>query len=562
LVKVETLFPTLAEVLELPVLRAAAPCVRAGSAALGTPVRWVHVSEQRDPAGTLSGGELVLSIGVAVADPSSDPAAYVTALREAGAVGLVVELGQHLRSLPTALVQACRAAEFPLVELARAVRFVQVTEIVHARIVNSQYERMQFIQRVHDTFRTLTVESGDVSQVLVEAAALTGLPVVLEDLGHRALAFAGDFPAAELLKDWPARSRQVPVAPELAATGPEGWMTTPVGPRGRRWGRLVVPRRVVGDDAAQDTAMVLGHAADALTIGRMLGEDSLGLDLEVQGELLQDLLHSTSLDEPALRARARALGLPTGGAFSVVVVGGTVADPQDRDLLDAAVTATRTLQVPAIVGRLAPGRVALVVSGASREDESGMAERIVELLPSELVTVAGAAGPVTAFSALAPAVAEAAFTADVTAATEPCSPMRVRRRADLGAQGLLWQLRADPRLLSFVDAQLGALLRLDDRLREPMLETLSAYLECGGNMTSLAATIHVSRPAAYARVARLRQVLGRDVDPPQTRLSLHLAMLALQQGRAAAAAAELLSPPTPAGGARATVGGRPPDAAG
>jgi PucR family transcriptional regulator, purine catabolism regulatory protein len=213
-------YPTLAEVLDLPVLRAAAPRVRAGSAGLDVRVRWVHVSEQRNPAGTLSGGELVLSIGVAVADPSTDPAAYIGALRDTGAVGLIIELGQHVRALPTGLVQAARAVRFPLIELARTVRFIEVTEVVHAQILNSQYARMQFTQRVHDTFRTLTVESGEVSRVLTEAAALTGLPVVLEDLGHRALSFAGDFPAATLLMDWTARSRQVPVTPEPSPAGP------------------------------------------------------------------------------------------------------------------------------------------------------------------------------------------------------------------------------------------------------------------------------------------------------------------------------------------------------
>ena len=525
------MYPTLAEVLDLPVLRAAAPRVRAGSAGLDVRVRWVHVSELRDPAGTLSGGELVLSIGIAVADPGNDPATYVAALRDAGAVGLVVELGRRVRSLPAGLVQAARAAQFPLVELTRAVRFVEVTEIVHAQIVNSQFARMQFIHRVHDAFRTLTVESGEVGRVLAEVAALTGLPVVLEDLGHRALSFAGEVSAATLLKDWTARSRQVPGAPQPAATGPEGWMTTPVGPRSRRWGRLVVPRRVVGDDATDEVAMVLEHAADALTIGRLLGDDSLGLELEAQSELLQDLLHGTSLDEAALRARARALGLPTGSAFTVIVVGGTTADPHDRELLEAAVAATRTVQAPAITGRLAPGRVALVVSRRSREGEVGVAERIVELLPSEFVTVAGAAGPVTAFSDLAEAVAEAGFVVDVAVATGRSVPIRVWRSADLGVQGLLWQLRTDPRLLSYVDAQLGSLLRLDDRLRVQMLETLSAYLEAGGGITAFAMMIKLSRPAAYARLARLRQVLECDLEQPRTRLSLHLAMLALQQDR-------------------------------
>ena len=525
------MYPTLAEVLDLPVLRAAAPRVRAGSAGLDVPVRWVHVSELRDPAGTLSGGELVLSIGVAVSDPTGEPAAYVAALRDAGAVGLVVELGQHVRSLPTALVQAARAMEFPLVELTRAVRYVEVTEIVHARILNSQYARMQFLQRVHDTFRTLTVESGEVSRVLTEAAALTGLPVVLEDLGHRALSFAGH-PAAALLKDWTARSRQVPATTQPAASGPEGWLTAPVGPRSRRWGRLVIPRRVVGGDAVEEVSAVLTHAADALTIGRLLGDDSLGLELQAQGELLQDLLHGTTLDEPALRARARALGLPTGSALTVVVVETTAADPHDQEILAAAVAAARTLQAAAIVGRLAPGRVAVLAAARrARKDDARFPERIVELLPSESVVTAATAGPVIAFADLAAALAEAGFVVDVVTATQPRGPLRVWRSADLGVRGLLWQLRADPRLQAFVDAQLAPLLRLDGRVRRQMLATLRAYLEADGGMTGFAARIGLSRPAAYARLARLRQALHDDLDDPQTRLSLHLAMLALDQDR-------------------------------
>jgi purine catabolism regulator len=527
----QRVYPTLAEVLELPVLQAAAPLVRAGASGLDAPVRWVHVSEQRDPAGTLTGGELVLSIGVAAADPRTSPAAYVAALQDAGAVGLVIELGQHLWALPTALVEAARAARFPLVELSRAVRFVEVTEVVHTQILNTQYARLQFTQRVSDTFRTLVVESGGVSRVLAEAAALTGMPVVLEDLGHRALSFAGEFPTATLLQDWTARSRQVPAAAAGTTVGPEGWMTTPVGPPSGRWGRLVVPRRVVGDDAEQRVALVLTHAADALTIGRLLGEQSLGLELEASGELLQALLHSTSLDEPALRARARALGLPTSGALTVVVVGGTSAsaDYSERELVEAAVAAARTVRAPAVVGRLTPGRVALIVSCRSAQSEADTVERIVGLLPDDSVALAAAAGPVTTFSGLGGAVAEAAFVADVAAATQGPAGARVWRSADLGAPGLLWQLRGDPRLLSYVDAQLRPVLCLDERARTQALETLSAYLEAGGGMTAFAAAIGLSRPAAYARLGRLRQVLGRDLDAPVTRLSLHLALLALHQ---------------------------------
>jgi hypothetical protein len=64
------------------------------------------------------------------------------------------------------------------------------------------------------------------------------------------------------------------------------------------------------------------------------------------------------------------------------------------------------------------------VSGRSREGEAGVAERIVELLPSEFVAVAGAARPVTAFSDLAGAVAEADFVVDVAVAAGRSVTMR------------------------------------------------------------------------------------------------------------------------------------------
>ena len=173
----------------------------------------------------------------------------------------------------------------------------------------------------------------------------------------------------------------------------------------------------------------------------------------------------------------------------------------------------------------------LVLGGRSRAGGSDLPERILELLPSEFVVTAGAAAPVTAFSDLSSALAEAAFVVDVAAATGLSTPTRMWRSDDLGVQGLLWQLRTDPRLLSYIDAQLGPLLRLDDRVRGPMLDTLSAYLEAGGRMTAFAEMINLSRPATYARLTRLQQVLGAALDQPRTRLSLHVAMLALQQNR-------------------------------
>jgi purine catabolism regulator len=180
----------------------------------------------------------------------------------------------------------------------------------------------------------------------------------------------------------------------------------------------------------------------------------------------------------------------------------------------------------------------VVLSCRSRAGEAAIVERVAALLPSS-AGVVGAAGPVTTLFDVSAALTEAAFVVDVAAAmrrasasgtrTPPSQPRRVWRRTDLGARGLLWQLRADPRLQSFVDAPLAPLLRLDDPERATMLETLLAYLDAGGVVTTFARAVHLSRPAAYARLDRLRTLLGCDLDQPGTRLSVHLALLALEQ---------------------------------
>jgi purine catabolism regulator len=128
---------TLREVLELDVVRRGWPHVVAGAARLDVPVRWVHAIELTDIGRLLRGGELVLSTGIALPESPSGLAAYVASLADVGVAGLAVELGRrYTGALPEALVAAARERAVPLVELRREVAFIEITEAVHARIID------------------------------------------------------------------------------------------------------------------------------------------------------------------------------------------------------------------------------------------------------------------------------------------------------------------------------------------------------------------------------------------------------------------------------------------
>jgi purine catabolism regulator len=119
--------PTLAEILQLPAVIAGDPEVLAGTDALESPVRWVHVSDSLGVAKLLDGGELLLSTGVNWTADGVDLAGYVDELIQAGTVGLMLELVVHHTELPAGILDACNARGFPLIVLRSEVKFVAVT---------------------------------------------------------------------------------------------------------------------------------------------------------------------------------------------------------------------------------------------------------------------------------------------------------------------------------------------------------------------------------------------------------------------------------------------------
>ena len=361
--------PTVAEVLALPPLAAGEPEVLAGAANLDRRVRWAHVSEIADIAGLLHGGELLLTTGVALPDDRAELAAFVDALDDAGAAGLVVELGRrYQRTLPPTLVRAAQERGLPLVALRREVRFVAVTEAVHALVVDARLRELRASEEVHQTFTELSVEGAEPVEVVRQAARMSGRAVVLENLAHQVLAYdaAGGDPR-ELLDGWETRSRAVDPSQRTGYDERSGWLVTVVGARGHDWGRLVL---VAGAPPPPRDVMLVERAASTLALNRLVERDRESLERQTHRSLLSGILsHSWPASEVALRARA--LGVPLEGRRLVGVVlrpaplpGEAVleAEQRARDLTETAAAAVRTARVPALVGSIDDVGVGVLLS--------------------------------------------------------------------------------------------------------------------------------------------------------------------------------------------------------
>src|SRR3984885_1625215 len=542
------MLPSLADVLARGVCRRGRPVVVAGADRLDTPVRWVHAIELTDVARLLRGGELVLSTGIALPDDERLLAAYVTELAEVGVAGLAVELGRrYAGSLPAALVAAARGSGLALIAFEHEVAFIEITEAVHARIIDAQLDELRVSERLHEMFTELSVAGASAEEVVRQAATLAGRPVILADLSHRVLALSsGGADPGRLLSGFAARSRAVRLSGRTVYDQASGWLVTPVGAQGEDWGRVILV--CDGPPAPTDT-MLLERAATTLALGRLLTRHRESLERQAHRTLITGIISQAHADPAEAAVRSRALGVPVDGRQLIALVLrfrdasgpvpglnrplGVSAHARVLDLADATAAACRAERIPSLVGTLDDDRAGAMLSlGPGVEPDevlTGLATRISDRAgvdPEALVIGVGAtAGSIRDVRR---SFLEASQVADVAASRLDSVVPLFYRLPDLRLRGLLHLLRDDPRLQTFGEREIGALLAADAGL----IDALAAYLAAGGNKAAAAKASHLARPTFYERLRRIERILGTDLSSAESRTSLHVALLALDAGRA------------------------------
>ena len=95
---------------------------------------------------------------------------------------------------------------------------------------------------------------------------------------------------------------------------------------------------------------------------------------------------------------------------------------------------------------------------------------------------------------------------------------------DLGVYQLILNLSEREKLSDFCEQTLGALTTYDMRQGAELIKTLETFFNCHGNLSQTAAALIIHRNTLLYRVNRINQIAGIDLNRPETRLALHLAL--------------------------------------
>jgi PucR C-terminal helix-turn-helix domain len=230
-------------------------------------------------------------------------------------------------------------------------------------------------------------------------------------------------------------------------------------------------------------------------------------------ELLALLLRDRPVEEAELRAAAQAAGwrLPRSAAPLAVA---------EADLARVS----RRLPADALAGSVDDVGCVLV-SGAASSSRSAEIERATG-------SVTAALGPTVPRRELRSSwsLAKAALRAAEARAIEASSPILVDDHlADLliFESGALADRLAQSRLAPFAE--------LTPASRARMEETALAFVQHGGNAAAMARALHLHPQTIRYRLARLRDLLGDQLEDPDARFELELALRAGRSRRTAQA---------------------------
>jgi purine catabolism regulator len=520
---------TVAEALELDVLKIGSPEVVAGEEDLDRPIRWVHAGEVRNLAAMLRGGELVLTTGMALQGDDRATRLFGAELGERGVAAVVLELGPVFSTPPRSLLQGAAAHGLPVIVLHREVPFVEITETINQELLDRRLLMVRRLDALQDQFTSLMLDGGGIPEVLGALAAEIRNPVVLQRHdGNLLFQAVHEADSGDVLAAWDAVRRGLPGAAGVVT------VTLPSGREAQR-GMLVALELDNPFDVITRSAMERASALVAV-VSRQTRQEEV-LIARQRGDLLTELMERDH-SETEIARQVDAMGFARRVPYLLpcMVSGpGRVAQGTQATvwtLVWREIRQTLESHAVPVLGGLMPGEggLAMIVGLAKPDQREGRAEALSAMVDRALAAQFGSADAGLLYvggtaRSWTRAISSLREVAQAAASPRPDTKgWYDATRPDL--QRLLWALRDLGEVQAFVERRLAPLVEHDESRRSKLLPTLETYLECSGRKTDTARALHLERQSLYHRIRRIETLLGASLEDPDTRLGVHLAVRA------------------------------------
>lgn len=503
-----------------------------------TSINWAVTVRAQPPAfPDISGGEMALvSMDVL--------RSYDNRITLADVVGSLAEVGINAvavrETAPQDAIDISNDYGISLLVLPDDSSLSGVERAINKLIVNQSAQLTQRAMEVQRKLAALVADNRDLNSLLSIIARATAKPVVVHDdagvlmsqvypnvsrsSSGRALLQSVPYSA---FQNW--LKRDAPRMQGIIVESPIGHTTV-----------LQVEKRVAGYLSLVDTSemlnefeeLVLTYGADVCSIELAKSRAISAAVEQARGDWVQMWLSGTPADDDLLVTRAAQAGFDVETSF-VTVVYRAMTQTGSSLPLESLISLVRDdmqrRQYNGAVGQYVDVIVALypITDEASVIRLRGMVEetrrQLATRTPSGVVS-AGISRPCEYLSQLRESYREAKDAISIS------SELGEREGSTFYGDLKLYQLLLGLKeknlkhLRRFYDESLRPLVEHDDRKQGDLIRTLNGFFEANGNLAKAAVDLDVHRNTLVYRLERISELTGLDLNDPENRLILHLAL--------------------------------------
>ncbi len=385
---------------------------------------------------------------------------------------------------------------------------------------------------------------GGLSAVAAELARVIDRPVVIQDHLWRPIVGAmpdGNEGWRSLAMERPdlrphrrnGRAERQPADPDRGWEATDGRLVVPI-----RVGHDLVGHLVIGWEGAfgpVDRALVhIAATCSALEFARV--QAAIDVEQRVRGDVVVELLQGRFSSEETISLRAARLGYDLADPRDVFVIDAAMASPHDS----AEDSVRRERRLLEILGehldRHAPGSIAAAIGGSiavlateRRRPHLSSAPQLGDDLQRLVKETVGADTVAIGIGDRCRGPAD--YPASYRLARESLDVMAKLGNRDvvvgpdeLGAYRVLIKTADRRELEAFARSVLRPLVEHDERTRGGLVDTLRAYLAEGHVQRRTAERLFVHVNTVVYRLHRIEELLGRDLEDPDTVFELSLAL--------------------------------------
>ncbi len=287
---------------------------------------------------------------------------------------------------------------------------------------------------------------------------------------------------------------------------------------------------IIGQDTDLDDIdlLVAEHGAAACALEMAKAKAISDTEKRLRGTFLDRLLNGDVSQQEAIRQGERFDHDMTQTHIAVVLKWQSDKTPSLRRLETIVNSVVSAQRVSALVWQRERETEVLVFHASDPKDSVGSAMKLAKAISAEIqrqypntrvaIGLGQAAREIAGWRS---SYRDAVQALDLAIRLQTDTPLYI---GDLGVYQLILSLSDREKLSAFCERTLGPLLEYDMRQHADLIKTLEAFFACHGNLSQTAEMLIVHRNTLLYRMNRINEIAQIDLNRPEIRLALHLAL--------------------------------------